>query len=75
LLEDEPAIDGPATTKATARIKLTVRILTVSRLVAGAARRFRCRLDNQTLFPDVCAKGENGFVAPQICFVAKRRTK
>jgi hypothetical protein len=38
-------------------------------LVAGAGRRSRCGLNNQTVFPDVCAKRENGFVARQICFV------
>jgi hypothetical protein len=30
-------------------------------LVAGAARRSRCRLDSQALFPDVCAKNEKWF--------------
>jgi hypothetical protein len=30
-------------------------------LVAGAARRSHCQLDNQTLFPDVCAKSEKWF--------------
>jgi hypothetical protein len=40
-------------------------------LGAGAARRFRCQVDNHPLFPDVCAKAGNGFVGQEICFVAK----
>jgi hypothetical protein len=43
-------------------------------LIAGAARRPRCQLDKQTLFPDVCAKAKNGFAAWQICFVVTCRT-
>jgi hypothetical protein len=38
-------------------------------VVAGAARRFRCPIDNHAVFPDVCAKAENGFVGPENCFV------
>jgi hypothetical protein len=49
--------------------------LTVSGLAAGAARRLRCAVDNQALFPDVCAKSGNGFVTPEICFVARGRMK
>jgi hypothetical protein len=30
-------------------------------LVSGAARRSRCQVDNQTLFPDACAKSEKWF--------------
>jgi hypothetical protein len=35
--------------------------LTVSGLDAGAARRFRCRIDNHPVFPDVCAKSGKWF--------------
>jgi hypothetical protein len=27
--------------------------------------------DNRGLFPDICAKAENGFVAAEICFVGQ----
>jgi hypothetical protein len=33
----------------------------------------RWQVDNQTLFPDVCAEAQNGFVALENCFVARAR--
>jgi hypothetical protein len=30
-------------------------------------------MDSQRLFPDVFAKAQNGFFAPEICFVAEGR--
>jgi hypothetical protein len=45
--------------------------LTVSGVfAAGAARRFRCPIGNRVVFPDVCAKAENGFVGQENCVVA-----
>jgi hypothetical protein len=44
--------------------------VTVSVLDAGA-RRFRCQTDNQGLFPHLCAKAGNGFIARENCFVAR----
>jgi hypothetical protein len=32
-------------------------------------------MNTQRLFPDVFAKAQNGFVAPEFCFVAKAATK
>lgn len=73
-LSDEPAIEGPARTKAKARIKLMVRIMSGSG-IAGESRRFRWQVDNQRLFPEICAEAGNGFVAPENCFVGIVATK
>jgi len=32
-------------------------------------------MDTQRPFPDVFAKAQNGFVAPEFCFIAGWRTK
>src|SRR5260370_10686974 len=37
---------------------------------AGAAPRFRCPIDNHSVFPDVCAQAENGFIGQENVFVA-----
>jgi hypothetical protein len=72
-LSDEPAIEAPATAKASASMKLRVRILTVSGF--GRRRRppFSSAVVNQRLFPDVCAKAQNGFIPREYCFVARAR--
>jgi hypothetical protein len=44
-------------------------------LVAGAARRLRCSLDNQTRFPDVCAKSEKWFRGTAELFRGGNRKK
>jgi hypothetical protein len=36
---------------------------------------FRWLIDTQRRFPDVFASTKNGFVAPDICFIAARGTK
>jgi len=36
---------------------------------------FRWLIGTQRPFPDVFAEAENGFIPPQICFVATRGTK
>jgi hypothetical protein len=41
--------------------------------VAGSARRLVVPRDNHRLFPDICAKKENGFVAQENCFVSPGR--
>src|ERR1700722_10933737 len=58
---DRPAIEGPASTKPRARMKVKVRIMTVSGLGTGADRRYCWRLDNHPLFPDVCAQSGKWF--------------
>jgi hypothetical protein len=72
LLSEEPAIEGPARMKAKARMKLIVRIY-VSGLKSRARCAFRWQLDSQSLFPDICSKTENGFVAAEICFIETSR--
>jgi hypothetical protein len=44
-------------------------------LVTGAARRLRCSLDNQTRFPDVCAKSEKWFRGTAELFRGASRKK
>jgi hypothetical protein len=44
-------------------------------LVAGVARRFRCSFDNQTRFPDVCAKSEKWFRGAAELFRGGNRKK
>src|SRR6476661_5206965 len=66
----EPAIEGPASTKAMARIKLSARIRLSPDFAADAVRRSCGQLRNHAAFPEFFAKAENGFVAPEICFVA-----
>jgi hypothetical protein len=44
-------------------------------LLAGAARRFRCQIDNQPLFPDVCAKNGKWFRRAGELFRHGSRTK
>jgi hypothetical protein len=45
--------------------------------VSGFGRRrrppFSLTVVNQGLFPDVCAKAQNGFIPREICFVARAR--
>jgi hypothetical protein len=61
LPSEEPAIEGPARTKAKPRIKLIVRIGCL-RFQAEALCAVSLVTDNQWLFPDVCSKAKNGFV-------------
>src|SRR6476620_3492960 len=68
-LSAEPAIEGPASTKAMARIKLSARIRLSPDFSADAFRRSCGQLRNHAAFPEFFAKAENGFVAPEICFV------
>ena len=58
--------------KAKARMKLIVRI-GWSPVRAEALCAVSLVTDNQWLFPDVCSKTENGFVAWENCFVGTRR--
>jgi hypothetical protein len=41
----------------------------------GLGDPFRWLIDIQRRFPDVFAEGENGFVPPEFCFVARRGKK
>jgi hypothetical protein len=36
-----------------------------------ASPPFCLQSDTQRLFPDICAKGENGFIAGENCFVGR----
>jgi hypothetical protein len=73
---DKPAIVGPARTKAMARMKLRVRILTVSGSPCPAQlRRFRGGIDSQRVFPDVCAKSAKWFRRTEELFRRLRPTK
>src|SRR5882757_6045892 len=72
LPSEEPAIEGPARTKAKPRIKLIVRIGCL-RFQAWALCAVSLVTDNQRLFPDVCSKTENGFVGWENCFVGTSR--
>jgi hypothetical protein len=74
-VSDEPAIEGPASTKAKARMKLKVRIWRVSDVACGAVPPFRCRIDNQPVFPDIYAKSRKRFRRRENCFFAGCPTK
>jgi len=69
LPSNEPAIEGPSITKAKATMKLVVRI----RLSPGWLPFLL--LHNPRPFPEFCTRRENGFVAPENCFVVAAPTK
>jgi hypothetical protein len=69
LPSNEPAIEGPSITKAKATMKLVVRI----RLSPGWLPFLL--LHNPRPFPEFCSRRENGFVAPENCFVVAAPTK
>ena len=70
----DPAMEGPASTKAKARMKLKVRIDCL-RFRLRRCRRFVGQLDTQGLFPDICAKSGKWFRGGENCFVAAAATK
>jgi hypothetical protein len=58
-LSGVPAIEGPASTKAKARMKLRVRI--EASPVRLSAAVWLGPFDNQVLFPDICTKSGKWF--------------
>ena len=74
LLSTEPASDGPASTKAKARMKLIVRIDSL-RCPVPASRRVYWRLDSGLLFPDICAPSGKWFRRARELFRGPGATK